>query len=167
MPYTNKYNPAEDGITHLNIYSKSAVELGKFLSNFARTPIKTPEGDFASIEGYWHWLGTNDGKQKDTLRHMYGYKAKQQGVNLKNLYGKKFDKNFENKIKAALKYKFNANTDLLLRNFDLIKLPLTHYYTFVSNGKTVVYDAEPDFQWIIDYIREYLDEFLKSHNNNI
>lgn len=32
-------NPLEDGITHINVYSKGATELGRLLTNFAHTPL--------------------------------------------------------------------------------------------------------------------------------
>jgi len=31
-------NPEEDGITHINIYSKGKTDLGRMLSNFAKLP---------------------------------------------------------------------------------------------------------------------------------
>ena len=46
--------PAEDGITHVNVYSRGLTTLGRWLSNFAHCPIETEDGPFASIEGYWY-----------------------------------------------------------------------------------------------------------------
>lgn len=37
-------NPEEDGITHINIYSKGKTDLGRMLSNFAKFPIETVDG---------------------------------------------------------------------------------------------------------------------------
>jgi hypothetical protein len=49
--------PSEDGVTHINVYSRGNTELGRLLSNFAHTPFSHPEfGEFASVEGFWYWL---------------------------------------------------------------------------------------------------------------
>ena len=45
-------NPQNDGVDHINIYSKGLTELGRFLSNFEHILITTEDGDFNSIEGY-------------------------------------------------------------------------------------------------------------------
>jgi predicted NAD-dependent protein-ADP-ribosyltransferase YbiA (DUF1768 family) len=70
-----------DGITHINIYSKGKTTLGRELSNFANTPIEVTDGYFESIEGYWYWLGSSN-KDKELLRNMSGFQAKQYGRNL-------------------------------------------------------------------------------------
>lgn len=38
-----KYTPDNDGITHINLYSKSRTVLGRQLSNFAHSPFKHPK----------------------------------------------------------------------------------------------------------------------------
>lgn len=54
------YNPVDEGVTHINIYSKAKTELGLLSTNFARTPIDHPEfGHFESLEGLWYWLATD------------------------------------------------------------------------------------------------------------
>ena len=68
----------EDGIDHINIYSRGHTELGQYLSNFAYTPIQTEDGRFYSIEGYWYWLNTHN----DKLRLLYGFKARSFGKEL-------------------------------------------------------------------------------------
>ena len=40
-----------DGVHHINVYSKSKTEIGRWLSNFSYSPIQTKDGDFESIEG--------------------------------------------------------------------------------------------------------------------
>jgi hypothetical protein len=58
----NKYGniemwiPEEDGVTHINIYSKGKTELGRWLTNFSYSPFNHPEyGKFLSMEGFWYW----------------------------------------------------------------------------------------------------------------
>ena len=72
------FGPATDGIDHVNIYSAGRTELGRFMSNFAQAPIQTIDGSFASIEGYWYWLGCEH-TDRDTLRTVSGFAAKKLG----------------------------------------------------------------------------------------
>jgi len=67
-----KFSRNDDGLSHINIYSKGMTELGRLLSNFANTPVNTPQdGKFTSIEGYWYWLlGKND--NREVLRTLHG-----------------------------------------------------------------------------------------------
>ena len=60
------FTPSTDGIDHINIYSKGKTSLGRWLSNFAKSPIETEDGHFDSIEGYWYWYWLSS--KDDTLR---------------------------------------------------------------------------------------------------
>lgn len=72
------WNPNEDGITHINTYSRSRTELGRLMSNFAHTPFCfEPYGHFESAEGFWYWYFT--GQQHDALRGVVGWEAKKVG----------------------------------------------------------------------------------------
>ena len=52
-------NPDNDGIDHINTYSKGKTELGKLLTNFAHTPFVHPKyGEFQSVEGFWYFKKT-------------------------------------------------------------------------------------------------------------
>lgn len=132
----------DDGVTHINIYSKGQTLLGRLLSNFANTPFTHPEdGDFCSVEGYWYWLSCKDEK----LRGLHGYEAKQFGRTCK---GKDWceDSEFKRKICLALKSKLEHNpgiATLLNKN----TLPLKHYYVY---GDKIIEPKEG--QWIIDYL---------------
>lgn len=136
-------NVEEDGITHINIYSKGKTELGRFLSNFSLCPIITEDGNFKSIEGYWYWL-LCDHDNKDVLKTLVGFAAKDCGRNLK---ARDWDNSeeFKNKIKKAILIKINfAHKDFLKNN-----LPFEHYYVY--GGKIV---KPKEGQWIIDYFNE-------------
>src|SRR5882724_14111 len=76
-------DPKNDGIDHINIYSKGATELGRALSNFAHSPVKLKDGNFASLEGYWYWLLSNKDAKAEILRKLYGWEAKKAGRELK------------------------------------------------------------------------------------
>jgi hypothetical protein len=124
-------NPAEDGYTHINVYSKGRTELGRLLTNFADTPFHHPDyGWFASMECYWYWVGT--GKQHDDLRDLYGYPAKE--------YGRRYERitcpDFQFDIEAGLFYKIAQHPDLAQRLINS-NLPFAHYYLY-GGTKVVV-----------------------------
>lgn len=132
------YLPENDGIDHINIYSKGRTEIGRWMSNFAFTPITIPEhGKFFSIEGYWYWLGSGD----ERLRKLTGFAAKSLG---RDLRGRKTlpEDEFRALISAAIRIKAEGNVRLL-SELRASTLPLTHYYTFSG----IVKDA--GFLWIV------------------
>ena len=154
--------PAEDGVTHINVYSRGNTELGRLLSNFAHTPFAHSEyGDFASVEAFWYWLSL--GKAHDELRPLYGFKCKQKGKELKANGAKEVHvDDFEIQIKKALLLKVEQNHHLakLLKESNL---PLMHYYVYGNNltdpsrYKIIHIDK---FNWITDYlgvVRLYLN----------
>ena len=144
-----KFNPKEDGVTHLNIYSQAATDLGKFLSNFAHCEIKTGFGTFQSVEGLWYYLST-DHPDRNKLRNLYGFAAKKLGRELKELSSVKVD-NFQTFIIEAIRYKIiNSNW---LGVFKQSTLPFVHYYNF--NG---VIREDKGSQWVIDYITQLREE---------
>jgi hypothetical protein len=136
-----KYNPQEDGITHINIYSKGKTELGRWLSNFAYAPIETEDGPFNSIEGYWYWLSCG----YDILRRLSGYRAKITG---RNFGGKDwvFTESFRTKIKKAIEIKLKTYSEKLVE-LKQTDLPLAHYYVYDNN---VIIPKNCD--WIICHI---------------
>lgn len=137
--------PEEDGITHINIYSKASTELGRFLTNFSYSPFYCEDGDFASIEAYWYWLGT-DHPDKDKLRKLSGFKAKQLGRELKSLDWQDSSE-FKRKICSAITEKIKNSS--FVQEFIDSELPFCHYYNY--GGKVV----EPeDGKWVIEHIEE-------------
>lgn len=142
-------NPDHDGIDHINIYSKAKTELGRFLTNFSRSPITTEDGYFESIEGYWYWLGT-DHKDRDKLRKLSGFKAKQIGRELKALDWQDSD-DFKRKICEAITYKIKNSK--YYDEFKQSTLPFCHYYNY--HGKIV----EPeDGKWVIEHMEKLRKE---------
>ena len=142
----NMWNPEDDGIDHINVYSKGRTELGKFLSNFAYSVINTDDGLFWSVEGYWYWLGT-DNPEREKLRKLAGFQAKQFGRKLRAKDWQSTEE-FKNKILKAIKIKienYPQYKKLLINNI----LPLAHYYVY---GDKIV--NVPAAQWILDGILE-------------
>jgi hypothetical protein len=135
-------DPNEDGITHINVYSQAKTELGRFLSNFAHSPVNTPDGHFESLEGYWYWLKTYD----DYLRELYGYKAKEYGKKLP-VVNQTINKS---KFKKALYQKVKNNSEWLKQNplWNDLSLPLKHYYVYGGKPK------EAGGQWVLDILEQ-------------
>lgn len=119
-----KINPDNDGLDHINLYSKGKTPLGRSLSNFALTPFAHPSfGGFYSVEGFWYWLKT--GLQHDQLRTLYGYRAKKQGT----LYESVSCEHFESIICEAIECKVRTYPSISYQ-LATTDLPLVHYYRY-------------------------------------
>lgn len=152
-----KIRPELDGISHINIYSRGKTELGRMLSNFTYCQIKTKDGYFSSVEGYWYWLGIEDCPESEQLKTLSGYKAKEYGRVLKQYKNHIDDPNFEKKILKAILYKAELNKHLFLPEYK--NLPFEHYYAYGS----VIKDVKDKYPWLIegiDKIRDYIYESL-------
>lgn len=157
------YKPQNDGVDHINVYSKGKTRLGVLASNFAHTPFKHPEhGHFASMEGFWYWLMLN--KQFNDLRSLYGYRAKQYGIAKRaEASAAVLDTNtaeFRMEIKKALLCKFEQHDETreLLRESTL---PLIHYYFWGESPENYRITYPRNQIWITDYItliRDYLNK---------
>ena len=149
----NDYLPADDGITHINIYSNGATQLGRFLSNFSFSPITTDHGHFCSMEGYYHYikslLAIQHSPQALDLRDRYHVGLTQ----LQSLHGKAAQQYgrvlrrelmadgvwFDDKTSivklewfiTALKSKLMTSS--LYPVFLESTLPFTHYYVYGKN----------------------------------
>jgi hypothetical protein len=155
-----KFDPQDDGITHINIYSKAKTFLGRQLSNFAYTPIVLKEGLFNSIEAYWYFAQLelwceNDSRPTSEelmdLKHRSGYYAKKYGKELCIKYFKggaitlQQDEEFKDKILTALNAKAEQ-TPNLKGMLAVSELPFTHYYCF---GSKVI---EPkQYYWQVEF----------------
>lgn len=152
------YYPEDDGVTHINVWSKAKTPLGRSLSNFAHTPFDHPiHGRFSSVEGFWYWLST--GGTRNELRSVYGFQSKKLGrlirEELEKAGGIPIVEDFEAQIKKALLCKIEQNNTLkeTLKNSDL---PLTHYYVWGEppNVKVTVPDS---YSWIHEYLSDVRD----------
>lgn len=144
-----KFKIENDGVDHINVYSKGQTEIGKLLSNFSHFPFNCEDGHFESIEGYWYWLSTKD----DRLRKLYGFQAKQLG---RELRGEDWcsEEWFIEKIKKAIKIKFKAMKHLLIK----LDLPITHYYCY---GDKQVFPKE---DWITEFMQKEILEIQNEKN---
>lgn len=166
------YNPQEDGVTHINVYSKGKTRLGQLLSNFAHTPFHHPTyGYFASVEAFWYWYSawTRFEVKFDALRATHGFQAKKMGLilreeqlQLKTPLPVAID--FEQQVKTALLAKLEENVELrnkLSRN----TLPLIHYYTW-GEGQNVKITYPQTNLYILDYL-EKLSRFYKGQAHKL
>lgn len=148
-------NPLEDGVTHINLYSKGNTELGRQMTNFYLSPFDHPTfGRFASVEAAWHWLLT--GCKHDVLRDAYGLNAKKRArcfVEDKVNVNRELT-SLEKKILCDfIKCKIDQNKKIK-NNLISSTLPLAHYYYFgkIDNCKVV---ELPQYDWMIKYIESY------------
>lgn len=151
-------NYKKDGVDHINIYSKSETKLGKMLSNFYHFEFDTDYGIFQSIEGYWYYVGINTSDDnKNILKTLYGFQAKQVGKELKKKYGDRIELDFEKKIFTCIYTKVLANKHLL--NENNINLPLTHYYKY----KDKIVDVSNRYDWLINGISKIVKYVYTKH----
>ena len=145
-------NPVEDGLTHINIYSRSNDHLGRMLSHFYYSPFNHPVfGPFNCMEGLWHWVKSQE--RDDKLRGMTGWKAKEHG----KLMTKRYLKNFQEIIMAANFYKIEQNP-LLKELMINSNLPFEHYYIHGPAKLVIMPDS---CEWLIkgfEQIRTLLKE---------
>lgn len=167
----------QDGVDHINIYSKGETELGRLLSNFACTPFTIdwmPPGGykrFASVEAQWYWmlatgytpqtrnaiLNNDLAEEVATLRTLCGFAAKKAGRVLVEKTGRNHDPDselFRSDIHQAFwaKVKFTEGLATKLRESTL---PFEHYYVY--GGKKV----DAGFKWQLksrERIRQQLKE---------
>ena len=140
-------NPDNDGIDHINTYSKGKTELGKLLTNFAHTPFVHPKyGEFQSVEGFWYFKKT--GSIYPELKKLHGYKAKQVGQKLSPWSDAQDDvgitEEFKEDILEAIRLKLRQNPYIVKMMIDC-DLPFEHYYAYGNKIQKL-----PEYKWIID-----------------
>lgn len=141
MAERSPWLPFEDGLTHINMYSKSPVLLGRQLSHFAPIGFTHPEyGRFASMEGFWHWLKT--GKIHEQFRTLEGHRAKNAGKDLPSVH----HEGFALEIQKANQMRLEQNPELMSA-FVQSTLPLTHYYV-VGHGTNVTPIKTTTTDWL-------------------
>lgn len=130
-------NPENDGIDHINIYSRGATELGRVLSNWHESKITTSIGYFNTIEGLIFYLSSFN----DSLRSMIGFMAKTKGPTLDR--GIRLPEDiFRRLIIEAMEIKSSQPKirNLLINS----ELPLKHYYTYYGKVRLA-----PKWDWQI------------------
>jgi hypothetical protein len=149
-----RYNPSEDGVTHINIYSKGKTDLGRLLSNFATLWVSHPEhGNWPSIEAFYYWYGT--GKTHDIFRELSPYEVKKYGKNLPKVPVDDFQDQIRLMILFKIQYYSNIREAL-----KQTALPFTHYYTYGNGLDVKIIEKDAD-QWLVEWVtivRDYLQQ---------
>lgn len=131
------FKPENDGVDHINVYSKSRSKLGRMLSNFAHTPFTLEENRFESIESWWYWSKMNN-INKSVLFPIFN---EEQLYEIKTLIGKEAKdyfrllykgdshefnpESFELRIAYLRKLEEHPEIKKMLMDNDL---PIAHYY---------------------------------------
>lgn len=168
------YVPINDGIDHINVYTKAKTELGRLLTNLADVPLKHPKyGDFKSMEGLWYFLRT--GRVFEDFRKYNGFEAKKQGQKIMKSINRDqianpeeevsvdITEDFKNDIIDGIKAKLRQNKHLLNLLIQS-NLPLCHYYYYgeIDKNPKVVYLPQHDWQIkAIEDIRDICQKDLK------
>lgn len=136
-------NILDDGVKHINIYSRGATELGRALSNFTRTPFMHPEyGYFESMEGFYFYVST--GFKHEDLRDRWGSHAKIAGSQRDRIPLDNFIEVVDGGCRAKVRCNGNIG-DQIFRS----TLPFAHYYVWGENAsKRAVVPVK--HQWIVD-----------------
>ncbi len=134
-----KYNgvvldPKNDGITHINIYTKGKTDIGRVMTNMYHEDIEIDGITFPSIETYWHWLGVKS-EYKDKIKNLSGFLAQKQGRIYKKEYGRDTslsEEEFNKKIYDAIVLKGKKHLDLF-KSLDKNNTLFVHYYDIYGN----------------------------------
>jgi len=153
-----EYLPADDGISHINAYSRSNTVLGRWLSNFASTQVELEFGVFASLEALYHYLKIVRSYEvagevmPDEIEHalerlkgMCGRNAQTLGRTLKQTVRQSGirtmeepDSVFNKRFTQGMCVKFMNDEDMLDNLLDTVDsgIPILHYY--VVNNDTII-----------------------------
>jgi hypothetical protein len=110
---------AQSSEAPLNIWSNSAEELGRSLSNFAHTPFQLDGVEYASVEAFYACLLIADPQRRDRVRKMYGVRAKHEIPKIKppmlvylNVRIRPGSAEHYSLIKSALRAKLRAHPEI-------------------------------------------------------
>lgn len=140
----------EDGVSHINVYSRGATELGKQLSHFWKKPFVHPfYGKFNSMEGFWHYIKAE--APDDQLRTLHGPEAKFYGAALPR--GRLYDSFYDVIIEANF-HKIVQNAELAQMVVDST-LPFDHYFLLPPGP---VFVRKPGFEWLVEGLEKIRQE---------
>lgn len=162
------FTPANEGIDHINVYSRSRTPQGKILSNFASTPFSLYGLRFASVEGFYQGMLFDSADERARIAGLSGADAKacqkqahrQAGDVIRTWDGRPVSyqgEEFDEEVRKAIRQKVRENLavgEALLATGDL---PLTHYY--VMWGRPLLPRGEKGF--LERTLTELRDELAK------
>lgn len=138
--------PSEDGVTHIDIYTKGATRLGRDLTNLAPLGFVHPVyGAFACVEGFWYWNKT--GRIHDQLRTLSGFECKKLGKKLERVDCPTFNED----VLEAIRCKLRQHKRLRIALTEST-LPFAHYYFYGERDHEPKVVYLPQYDWIVDEI---------------
>lgn len=138
----------QDGISHINVYSKGKTELGRMLSNFFHSPFEYKNSQFESVEGFWYFTTTG----KEIFKYLSGWQAKSEGKTCHKINDEPSKSVLKEVYYAKLKYNEKIKSLLLDSN-----LPFEHYYVY---GDKVV--EASNYLWTAKLWEEIREELKNS-----
>ncbi len=166
--------PNNDGVDHINVFTKGKTKLGRNLTNISNLSIDMGVlGTFASMEALWFYgrikmQGLMTHGIKEEIRVMRGWDAKRAMSDfpfkdISEVLTVDAEDTFKELIKSGLRKKLEQH-HWLRKELKRSTLPLAHYYYYGKGDKVVVRDA--GHKWVITYLEE-LRSILqgKSHVN--
>lgn len=134
----------KDGIDHINCYSKGATILGRWLSNFTKCYFVIDDIGFNSMEAAWYWFGLPDSEERDDLRRLSGWAAKQAGRELRKRYEVTSTADEHQAFMKRCAAAKLASDFSMRQSFNRNTLPLKHYYDY---GGKIVNSSSSDWLW--------------------
>lgn len=157
----DELSPLDDGVTHINVYSKGETKLGRFLTNMSDFEVSTIHGDFSSMEGYWHWLVMFCIKPDFDPKHyqkLNCFEAKKKGKVIVESVPGLFEKTIEVKndpiFRRMILYAITNKIQDTPGMIELVKtniLPYHHYYYYGPKDKCKIH-YQHHYTWITDYL---------------
>jgi len=166
--FLSQYLPEEDGVTHINVYTKAKTKLGRLLTNMSNISfpikIKGKEYIFSSLEGYWYFTKIKliKGVEDFSFQNIDCFSAKIKGNNFlkgDNKIKEEDYPSFQKEIKKALKAKIENNEEikeLLIST----TLPFIHYYYYGEGDDSKIILKKED-EWMMKEIEKIRKELQK------
>ena len=137
----------QDGVTHINIYSKGANWLGKFLSHRTLCELNMSEGRFLCLAAYWYHLTC---KEDSRLNRVHDWETELLATQLSPLPKKQQlpAAELQAKIKKALDQKLKWS-EYWKEEFTESTLPFL-YYHLDAEGNVV--DESRKYRWLLNHL---------------
>lgn len=155
MKTMTNFDPNDDGVSHINIYTKGRTKLGRLLSHMSDLHVEIDNEHFHCLEGYWHFLRT--GSIHTRFKILNGFEAKRYAKTVPTVWNKDFRTEFLKGI--ALRLEQNSVLINLLNETNLRLVQYHHH-----NGKVTV---PKDTEWYIYPYLKYQSNMEHSNENNV
>ena len=152
--------PSDDGVTHVNVYTRGRTALGRSLSNLADIAFEHPTfGRFRTMEGLWFWLAL--GRSNDMFRMMDGYNARRHGSDGTKVWVD----GFQDHIRDGITAKIVQNPELReMLCVSYTELPFFHYYCY-GKGDNVKLITPKGHEWQMLHIEKVRKTLIANPND--